>query len=221
MENNFPCTKNCLGFFIWLVFCEFITNWSLFVPPKRDICTDVPFGSYVLRPHFLRKITPFLRLTLSYEEGIIFNKNLRKGTRQKKCEILHSENILFTSQVHWWFGFYTDFQVGNYFLKTLKALSHHYLPVTVPAALIADLSNIACILSLTKNSFPQVLQNVMMIFLIFPQTLRCGNYAFLPLFPPFSDVPSWNTLTQRLAPPVHCLLFPVFHLSLHSGIVIC
>ena len=34
------------------------------------------------------------------------------------------------------FDFYTDFQVGNYFLQTLKALAHRYLPVTVPAALI-------------------------------------------------------------------------------------
>ena len=56
----------------------------------------------------------------------------------------------------------------------------------------------------------------MMIFLLFPQTLHCGNEAFLPSFPPFSDVPFWNTLIQGLVPPVpvFCFLSSIYLLLL-------
>lgn len=91
----------------------------------------------MLRPHFSRKNSPFLRLTLSYGGGIIFNKNLRKGAHEIKNVKYYTVKIFFSPlKFTDGFDFYTDFQVGNYFLQTLKALAHRYLPVTVPAALI-------------------------------------------------------------------------------------
>lgn len=87
-----------------------------------------------------RKVLLFLGFTLINQRGTISNKILRKGTQDIKNVIVYMMIVsLFTSQFYCWLGFYIDFQVGNYFFRTLKASFHCHVPFGVPAILIPDL----------------------------------------------------------------------------------
>lgn len=99
---------------------------------------------------------------------------------------------LFTSQFYCWLGFYIDFQVGNYFLKTLKASFHCYVPFGVPAILIPDLFEGNLYFLSLKKLFSLVFENFMFLRLdLFPDifavySVEVKSYYFLPFV--FSDL---------------------------------